>query len=113
MGGSGFGDSSKSSSEESGAARNPAAKSGEGEGLASGAAPAFKPTLGLRSSGTELNELLQNPAGVTGSETIGGRQEAAGHSENPKNLAAVSEEVSLFQRIRTKITVVSRARQMQ
>ncbi len=113
MSGSGFGDSSKSSSEESGAARNPAAKSDEGEGLASGAAPAFKPTLGLRSSGTELNELLQNPAGATGSETVGGRQEAAGHSENPKNLAAVGEEVSLFQRIRTKITVVSRARHMQ
>lgn len=115
MGSSGFGSNGGSEKDsDSSKTRNPAAAADGASELAGGAQSSFKPTLGLRSSGNELNDLLQTPGGPIGSETIGSTQEALGHSSGSShNLSSVGEEVSLFQRIRTKITIVTRARHMQ
>jgi hypothetical protein len=72
-----------------------------------------RPTLGLRSSGDELSDLLNQNA-PEGAATIGGGpMENLASNRNLASNSSMAEETSLFKRVKTKITRVSRDQHMQ
>ncbi len=113
-GGFGSSDGSKSSEEKADALAIIKGSAGE-DPLAAGGGSNFKPTLGLKSSGDELADLMNQQNANTGSSVLGGSLEATGQSlaAHSGSLAAGGDEVSLFKRIKSKITSLSRARNMQ
>jgi hypothetical protein len=113
MGSLGSGGTSKSTEEkvEAKTSSEDSSLANAGAGSAGGGS---RPTLGLRSSGDELSELL-NPSAQEGSTTIGGSN-LENLTSNPRNLASnatLGDETSLFKRIKAKITRVTRDQHMQ
>ncbi len=112
----GLGSSSgKSTEAKTDAAVDAKAAVGDETPLAGGGS-SFKPTLGLKSSGDELAELINQPGATTGSSALTTGHEAAGQqlaSHGGGSTPFGGDDISLFKRIKSKITSLSRTRNMQ